>query len=68
VVQSGFTGTDDFSLKTIGNDEYLVLNNTVTAAVPEPSTYALVIGGLSVLTLVRRRRVRGSLGMEPMCS
>jgi hypothetical protein len=33
----------------------------VTAAVPEPSTYVLVIGGLSMLTMVRRRRFRGSI-------
>ena len=63
VVQSGFTGSNDFSLQTIGNNEYLVLNNSVTAAVPEPSTYALVIGGLGMLTLVRRRRVRRAEGL-----
>jgi PEP-CTERM motif-containing protein len=55
-VQTGFTGTDDFSLLQSGNNEYLVLNNNVAAAVPEPSTYAMMLAGFGVLYCAARRR------------
>ena len=38
-----------------GNDTYLVIDNVAINAVPEPSTYALVVGGIATLLLSRRR-------------
>jgi hypothetical protein len=55
VVQTGFTGTDDFSLLQKGNNEYLVLDANVSA-VPEPSTYAMILAGMGLLTAAARRR------------
>lgn len=46
-------------LNNAGNDHLLAIDNvklTVTAAVPEPETYALLLAGLSVVTFVARRR------------
>jgi len=58
IVQTGFTGTNDFSLLQSGNNEYLVFDKNVTAAVPEPSTYAMILAGLGLLGgAVRRRRL-----------
>jgi hypothetical protein len=31
------------------------VDNVVLSAVPEPSTYALVLGGIATLLLIRRR-------------
>jgi len=38
-----------------GNDTFLVIDNVAINAVPEPSTYALVLGGIATLLLSRRR-------------
>ena len=35
-----------------------VRDGDVTAAVPEPETYALMLGGLAAMTLASRRRTR----------
>jgi len=37
-------------------DTYPLLNAVSLYAVPEPSTYALVVGGIATLLLIRRRR------------
>ncbi len=37
------------------NDTFLVIDNVAINAVPEPSTYALVLGGIATLLLIRRR-------------
>jgi hypothetical protein len=56
IQQSGFTGTNDFSLLQAGDNEYLVLDSSVTAAVPEPSAYAFFLAGFGVLYCASRRR------------
>ena len=38
-----------------GNDTFLLIDNVAINAVPEPSTYALVLGGIATLLLIRRR-------------
>jgi autotransporter-associated beta strand protein len=50
---SGFTNSEagSFTLSQVGNN--LVLD--YTSAIPEPSTYAMLIGGLGMLALLRRR-------------
>jgi hypothetical protein len=60
IVASGFTGTNDFTTLQQGGNEYLVLANNVTAAVPEPDTYALLLAGCGVMFLVARRRSKNA--------
>ncbi len=38
-----------------GNDTFLLIDNVAINAVPEPSTYALLLGGIATLFLIRRR-------------
>jgi hypothetical protein len=46
----------EFRAKQVGvNDTFLVIDNVAINAVPEPSTYALVVGGIATLLLSRRR-------------
>jgi hypothetical protein len=37
------------------NSGYLSIDNVAVTAVPEPSTYALLFGGILTLLLIRRR-------------
>jgi hypothetical protein len=39
------------------NSGYLSIDNVAVTAVPEPSTYALLFGGILTLLLIRRRRI-----------
>jgi hypothetical protein len=46
----------EFRATQVGvNDTFLVIDNVAINAVPEPSTYALVLGGIATLLLSRRR-------------
>ena len=46
----------EFRATQVGvNDTFLVIDNVAINAVPEPSTYALVVGGIATLLLSRRR-------------
>jgi hypothetical protein len=46
----------EFRATQVGvNDTFLVIDNVAINAVPEPSTYALVLGGIATLLLIRRR-------------
>jgi len=45
-----------FNIST--GDNYPLLNAVSLYAIPEPSTYAMVLGGLLNLSLIRRRRVQ----------
>jgi fibronectin-binding autotransporter adhesin len=56
IVQSGFTGSNDFSLLQVGNGYDIVLDNSVAAAVPEPNTLALLFAGGGVLLVMARRQ------------
>lgn len=49
------TGTDLGGTTTVVDTDPLTTGSTVTSTVPEPSTYALLIGGLAVLLLAARR-------------
>ena len=44
--------------KQAGLDAMYVRDGDVTASVPEPETYALMLGGLAAMTLASRRRTR----------
>ena len=52
VVKFSFQNT---TYDTTGNHAYLGMSNASLQAVPEPSTYALVLGGIATLFLIRRR-------------
>ena len=39
------------------NSGYMSIDNVAVTAVPEPSTYALLFGGILTLLLIRRRRI-----------
>jgi Tfp pilus assembly protein FimT len=59
IVDNGLTFADDvdtdiWSFAIVGNE----LQVTATVVVPEPSTFALILGGCALLTVGRRRRVR----------
>jgi hypothetical protein len=46
----------EFRATQVGvNDTFLLIDNVAINAVPEPSTYALVVGGIATLLLSRRR-------------
>jgi hypothetical protein len=46
----------EFRATQVGvNDTFLLIDNVAINAVPEPSTYALVVGGIATLLLIRRR-------------
>jgi hypothetical protein len=51
---TGFVGVSSGASSRAGFDNLLV----ETAAVPEPSTYAMLIGGLVAMSVLHRRRVR----------
>jgi hypothetical protein len=53
---SGFTNLQSVNLGTVDGVAYVAVDNIVTAPVPEPETYALLLGGLGVLGAVARRR------------
>jgi hypothetical protein len=57
--QSGFATVEVFTYNNgwAGNVAYVYsgVDNFVLQAVPEPSTYALVLGGIATLLLIRRR-------------
>ena len=54
---TGLTGyTDQLELNSVGGDYALQLD--IIAAVPEPGTWALLLGGLALLILAHCRRVR----------
>jgi len=48
--------TFSFAYGGTSADQFYLNSLTVTAAVPEPETYALMLGGLGILGLVARRR------------
>jgi hypothetical protein len=52
VVKFSFQNT---TYGTTGSHAYLGMSNASLQAVPEPSTYALVLGGIATLLLIRRR-------------
>ncbi|QSI76404.1 PEP-CTERM sorting domain-containing protein [Niveibacterium microcysteis] len=54
------TGLYSLSFKNAGGDNVGMLldNVTVTAAVPEPETYAMLLAGLGVVAAARRRKSR----------
>ncbi|MGA3171891.1 MAG: autotransporter-associated beta strand repeat-containing protein [Chthoniobacteraceae bacterium] len=53
-------GSSDLSIVSSGGNDILELT---TAAVPEPSTYAMVLGGLGLFLVLRRKRLgRVSVG------
>jgi hypothetical protein len=47
----------EFRATQVGvNDTFLVIDNVAINAVPEPSTYATLMGGIGWLLIFRRRR------------
>jgi fibronectin-binding autotransporter adhesin len=56
IVAAGFTGTNDFSLVTSSSGLDIFLNNSVTAAVPEPDSEAMMLAGLGLVGWAARRR------------
>jgi len=54
------TGTSDAVYTSVGTMSGYPVSQTITAAVPEPGSWALMLGGLTLLgSLVRRRRSEG---------
>lgn len=52
ILGNSFSSTGgSLSFSQVGNDIYL----NYTAAIPEPSTYAMILGGLGLLAILRRR-------------
>ena len=58
---AGFTVLQSVQLSGISNVSYVALDNInyvpATAPIPEPETYALMLGGLAVIGWAARRRV-----------
>jgi hypothetical protein len=55
-LQSGYYYFRVSGLGGIGGGQYLLNSSVVTAPIPEPETYALMLAGLSVLGVVARRK------------
>ena len=53
---------------SVYNDFSFSLTNTVTAMVPEPEAYAMMLAGLGFLGMVIRRRKRDDLSANPIPS
>jgi hypothetical protein len=54
-----FTGTSTYTVTKLTNADYqdLVFATPIAAAVPEPESYALFLGGLGAIGLIARRRM-----------
>ncbi|MYM26168.1 PEP-CTERM sorting domain-containing protein [Duganella sp. FT135W] len=46
---------NSIKIESGGSNNAYILDNLQTAAVPEPETYAMLLGGLGLLSLIRRR-------------
>jgi hypothetical protein len=58
IMTSPFASQDIFPIATVHSMRVVDVSSVVTAPIPEPETYALMLAGLGLLSLVSRRRPR----------
>lgn len=52
----GFTGIDTVRFEALGSSNRAIFDNVSVSAVPEPSTYVLMLAGLGLVGFMARRR------------